>query len=410
MRGVGDMLARMFCFLRGYVCVIVKSNFIERFINICIRRNIYLWDIRHKSADEANMKMSIKAFLKIRPIAKKTHSVVKIRKKCGLPILLHRYKKRYFLLWGFVFAICFLFIMSQFVWSIEIVGNDRVSDERILQVLEQMGFRKGCYKRKFDARDLKNGALLELDELSWIWVDVRGSKATVSVNEKKQAPIIIDKNTPCDIIAMRSGVIKDMTIKEGQSSVQIGQTVMEGQLLISGVMKSERADARYTHAAGAVYARTWYESSGVYPLSKQIRTPSGKKTSRHSLYVGNMKLDFFTKKEIPHENYDTENKRHDLVIFGVYTGISWETACYNEVTVTYEPLSAEQSAENARAELESKIVPDTNDALLQSSDINYVAVDENNIRVTLTQEYVEQIGYEKKIDMFLSSDEEKKAN
>lgn len=44
------MLTRILCFLRGYVQVIVKSHFIERFINICIRRDIYLWDIRAGAA------------------------------------------------------------------------------------------------------------------------------------------------------------------------------------------------------------------------------------------------------------------------------------------------------------------------------------------------------------------------
>ena len=68
-----------------YVCVLVKSRFIERFINICIGRNIYLWDIRYKNECEANMKMSMSSFHKVRSIAKKTHSSVRIQKKKGLP-------------------------------------------------------------------------------------------------------------------------------------------------------------------------------------------------------------------------------------------------------------------------------------------------------------------------------------
>ena len=139
------MLVKIFCFLRGYVCVRVKSRFIERFINICIGKNIYLWDIRYKNESEADMKMSIRSFHRVRHIAKKTHSSVRIQAKKGLPIIFHRYKKRYFFMFGFILALCFIFIMSQFIWSIEVVGNENVASEEILQALEELGLKKGRY-------------------------------------------------------------------------------------------------------------------------------------------------------------------------------------------------------------------------------------------------------------------------
>lgn len=56
---------------------------------------------------------------------------------------------------------------------------------------------------------------------------------------------------------------------------------MEGELLISGVVTSdlvpELTPPRYTHAVGEVYARTWYEQSAQYPLTKEIRTPTRQK-------------------------------------------------------------------------------------------------------------------------------------
>ncbi len=399
------MLAKIFCFLRGYVCVLVKSRFIERFINICIGRNIYLWDIRYKNECEANMKMSISSFHKVRSIAKKTHSSVRIQSKKGLPMIFHRYKKRYFFMFGFILALCFVFVMSQFIWSIEVVGNENVPSGEILQALEELGFKKGRYNKAFDARDLKNNALLKLDGLSWLWVDIKGSKATVTVNEKKQAPEVIPKNIPCDIVAIRSGVIKDMTIKEGQSRAAIGQTVMEGELLISGIVQSERTEPRYTHASGEVIARTWYESSGIYPLSREVRSPTGRQKKHHILCIGNTEIKFFLSGGNAYGNYDTIEKRYDLVIFGYYTGLSWKSIIYNEVDVTYESLLPEQVIENAKTELEAKIMPVSGEkAALVASDLSYIPYDEENIKVTLTVEYSEPIGYEKTIETIFDSD------
>ena len=407
------MLTRILYFLRGYVEVIVRSHFIERFINICIHRNIYLWDIHRTDSQRADMKMSIRSFKKIRPIAKKTHSRVHISGKYGMPVLMRKYKRRYFFAGGLAAAVCFIFIMSQFIWSIEVVGNKNVPEERILQVLGELGLKKGRFAKGFDARDLKNNALMQLDGLNWLWVDIRGSKAIVSVSEKKKAPEIIDSKTPCDIVAAKSGVIKSYIAKEGQSNIELGQTVMEGELLISGVMKSERTVPRYTHASGEVYARTWYEQSGVYPLSKQIRTPTGKASKRNSLRLFGININFFVNSGNPYANCDIIKENHDFVLFGRYMGISWDSITYREVDVSYEPLDAQQVVQNVRAELEEKILPEVSEgAVYVTGDIGYSAVDEENIRVSLVAEYIEQIGTEKKIETILSpdmGDETKKA-
>ena len=402
------MLTRILCFLRGYVQVIVKSHFIERFINICIRRDIYLWDIRRRSASEADMKMSMRSFHKLRPIAKKTRSRVYIERKYGLPMVLHRYKKRYFFVGGLIAAVCFVIVMSQFVWSIEVVGNEVVSTQEILQVLDGLGVHKGAFRGSIDARDLKNNALLELDQLSWIWVDIKGSRAIVSVNEKKAAPQILDKDTPCDIVAAKSGVIKSFNAKAGKSAVEVGQTVMEGELLISGVVTSdlvpELTPPRYTHAVGEVYARTWYEQSAQYPLTKEIRTPTGKKTNRHSLLAFGGALPFYWNANSPYETCDTVETTHDLVLFGHYTGLSWKTRTYTEVTLSYEPLTPQQVLELAGPQLEAELVEQAGEgAVVAARDIRYKSVDETNILVTLTMEFTEQIGVQKQIDTILET-------
>lgn len=402
------MLIRILYFLRGYVQVIVRSHFIERFINICIRRDIYLWDIRRRSASEADMKMSMRSFHKLRPIAKKTHSRVHIKRKYGLPMVLHRYKKRYFFFAGLALAVCFVLVMSQFVWSIEVVGNETVSTAEILQVLDGLGLHKGTFRGSVDARDLKNNALLQLDQLSWLWVDIKGSRATVSVSEKRAAPEILDQSAPCDIVASKAGVIKSFNATAGKSAVEVGQTVLEGQLLISGVVTSdimpESTPARYTHAAGEVYARTWYEQSVQRPLTKEIRTPTGRTASKHTLlaYGGALPLHFNA--DSPYENYDTVETTHDLVLFGFYTGLSWKTRTYTEVTLSYEPLTPEQAMEEAGPELEAAIASQVGEgAVVAASDLRYTPIDESNILVTLTMEYTEQIGMTKPIDTILQT-------
>ncbi len=107
----------------------------------------------------------------------------------------------------------------------------------------------------------------------------------------------------------------------------------------------ETTPARYTHAAGEVYARTWYEQSVQRPLTKEIRTPTGRTASKHTLLAFGGALPLHFNADSPYENYDTVETTHDLVLFGYYTGLSWKTRTYTEVTLSYEPLTPEQAME-----------------------------------------------------------------
>ena len=56
----------------------------------------------------------------------------------------------------------------------------------------------------------------------------------------------------------------------------------------------------------------------------------------------------------PYETCDTVETTHDLVLFGHYTGLSWKTRTYTEVTLSYEPLTPQQVLELAGPQLEAE--------------------------------------------------------
>ena len=53
-------LVHLWNYIRGYVIIIVTGRSIERFINICSKRQILLWDIVRADMDSASMKASIR--------------------------------------------------------------------------------------------------------------------------------------------------------------------------------------------------------------------------------------------------------------------------------------------------------------------------------------------------------------
>ncbi|MGB4648964.1 MAG: sporulation protein YqfD, partial [Acetivibrionales bacterium] len=116
------MLFRLWNYARGYVIIIVEGFFIEKFINICARRRILLWNVRIQKEHRVTARMSISGFRLIRPVARKTGCRVRLLKKTGLPFVFNKYRRRKAFFAGAVLFFILLNVLASFIWSIEISG------------------------------------------------------------------------------------------------------------------------------------------------------------------------------------------------------------------------------------------------------------------------------------------------
>ena len=107
--------------LTGYVNITVEGFFVERFINSCFANEIFLWNLEREKTTYLKARVGVKEFKKIKKIARNTKCKVKIKDKRGLPILLHKYKKRKTFAIFLVFLMAFTIFITRFIWNIEVV-------------------------------------------------------------------------------------------------------------------------------------------------------------------------------------------------------------------------------------------------------------------------------------------------
>lgn len=155
-------------YIFGYVNISVEGYFIERFINICISKNILLWNLKRKKSSFLYANIGMKEFKKIKEIAKTTKCRVKIEKKKGLPFILHRYKKRKLFFASLITIIILIFGISNFIWNIEVTGNDTISSEEIMSQINESGLHIGMLKQKIDTKEIINTIRLQRDDIAWI--------------------------------------------------------------------------------------------------------------------------------------------------------------------------------------------------------------------------------------------------
>ena len=92
-----------------------------------------------------------------------------------------------------------------------IEGNERLSKEELLSACREMGLYPGVRKRSVDTQAVTNGLLEDFADISWVSVGIHGTDATIRLAETIEGVEIIDKETPCDIVASTDGVILQIT-------------------------------------------------------------------------------------------------------------------------------------------------------------------------------------------------------
>lgn len=173
----------------------------------------------------------------------------------GVGGMLFNNKWRMGALLALILALLFAVCVSDFVWDIRIVGNENKTVIEIEDELNSAGLKIGSRWSKLSLAKLERQVLDNSDEIAWININKKGTVAYVTLKEKTQ---IINENIAegySNIVSTIDCVIEEITVESGVAAVKAGDTVKAGQLLISGIVKTE-SGITFCHAAGNVIGRT----------------------------------------------------------------------------------------------------------------------------------------------------------
>lgn len=242
-------------FIKGFLEIKVYDGFTERFINLCSREKIHLWDVTYTN-DCLTGKIGCEDFIRLKDIRKKSGTKIKITGKKGLLFYLRRHKNRKFLPLSLTLSLIMMIFMNCFVWSVEVTGSKLFNTEQILNITEKYGLKIGTFTPFFDQSEVSREAIGDFDgNISWIAVNIKGSKATVEVRDFEKDEDELQDTSPCNYIADFDGTIIDADIYSGEQKIFPGSAVKKGTLLISGVTENEDGSINYINSDGVFTAQ-----------------------------------------------------------------------------------------------------------------------------------------------------------
>jgi len=272
--------------LRGTVTFIIKGSFPERLVSFCQKSGFPIWNIKREN-DGISADTYASKYKNLRHKAKNCGVKIRITKKRGMFVWMHRYRKRKGIAAGVILAAVLIIFCSSRIWRIEVKGCSEELADFVKDELSANGVSFGCSKRSIDVKELQRVIMLEDDRVAWIAVNIVGSTAIIDVSEVKAPPQKLDPDDKiANIVASNDGQIKYLEVYDGQPLVKTGQTVSKGDIIVSGIMEDQYGKKQLKYARAKVIARVNEEIRIDVPLKQNVWKKTGKSQQRWYLDTG----------------------------------------------------------------------------------------------------------------------------
>jgi len=387
-------------FARGQVRVTVCGSFPERFLNLCAQRRVVFWAVEWLDGKNLRLTLLRKDTERAKELARRADCELQIEAQEGLPTFLLRFRRRYAFLIGLFLSVAAICLLSRFILTVEVTGNESIPQAVILSQVRRLGLRPGVYGPGLDTKQIALDTQLALEELSWVGINLYGTRAQVMVREKIRPPELLGEQGVSDVRAQAGGLILRTQVLEGQAKVKPGDTVAPGDLLISGTVTMEGPQYSdippsyiYVRAEGKVWARTWRTVQAVVPLAVTVKEYTGEEKTRWALTLFDRRINFYGNGSISWEDYDKISEVHSAVLPGGQRLPAFLTC---ETLRRWQPHQTQVNTDAAQNLLEEQLYARLND--LVGEDGKVVSVDwsariaDGLLTVTGTAECEEQIG------------------
>ena len=256
-------LWQWFC---GYVCVVLHGRQLNRFLNLCSKNGIHVWRASFDVERALRIHIGLKDFYELKPYLKKTKTKLRIVSKRGFPFWCHRHPK---LKWMLV-CVCVVLVMViysfNFIWHIEISGNNRVTTAEVMEYLEKQKIDIGMKSDEVNCSNVEYLLRENFNHFGWVSVYVDHTTLCIEVKESLYDPYEFpeEETKSYDLIAEKDAVIYSVITRSGKAQIKAGAEVKKGDILVKGQCDilddaGEVKDTLYVKADATIWADTTYK-------------------------------------------------------------------------------------------------------------------------------------------------------
>lgn len=314
-------------YCRGYVSVMVEGAALERFVDFCRRSGILLWAVERIDLSCMSLCMAEGDWRWLESRYEVTQCTVTVTGRYGLRVGLTPFRMRRTLFAAAAFCLLLVFLSGQVLWQVRIEGCDRIPQREIYDQLRSLGLAPGCLLDVIDTPSIRGKLMTARNDLSYVTILLQGTTALVTVTEKDPEHMAEELPPPCDILADRAGIVEAMQVRDGEAAAQVGDTVIPGDLLVSGRMVSTQGEQWLVAADADITLRTWPTIELALHPDQYVYAETGAQDSRFSIQLGSRR---FALPHIEKKNYACYYKTMETTAVSLGEGYFFPLALIRE--------------------------------------------------------------------------------
>lgn len=377
-------------FVKGYFTVTARGRHTEKLLNMALVHRIYLWNVRRFGEDSLSFCVSRKGYAMMKDYAVKTRCTMEITAQDGVPTWWQVTKKRRVFFLSALLSAAVVLASASFLWTVDITGEVGIPHEEIRQKLASYGLKAGSVRKTVDYTAVTNRLITDFEEILWANVELEGTRLLVTLVPRTKAPELIPKDIPVNIVAKKDGFIKEITAENGEAMVREGDTVVKGQILISGLIPSPAVGTRYLHAMGEITAITWEERTAKQPCYRYDKVFTNREKIHREIWLPFLKIPLDFSKTIDFYNYDSIIKERNFLF------LTYRETVYSEYTLQKTAISVEEAVSLAQEALIQELYREGIGEFV-SKTTDYTLSEDGIVTVTVLAECVEELGVSKEI-------------
>ena len=284
----------------------IKGKNIERFIKRLISVDIELLEIKYLKYDERVVKIYKNNLEKIEEI--KTVYDVEVVEYTGFYKYKELLKKNKLIVISIVLAFTFVLYLSNTIFYIDVIHNDKNIRELIKEELSENGIRIYSLKKDYKYINKVKNKIMEKhkDKIEWLEIESSGTRYIVKVEERKINDIN-GNNEPRNLVAKKDAVILSIEASDGIIVKNKNDYVKKGDIIVSGNIDLNGEIKKIVPATGKVYGEVWYKLTIEYPLNYTERKVTGETKKIYTFKFMNLNISLYnnylvTKEKILYKN------------------------------------------------------------------------------------------------------------
>lgn len=305
-------------FFRGTATLLITGVAQEDCFNRLAEQKIPFWDLERVGELESRCTLCRRDVPRAEAAVQAAQCTAQVLEQKGLRQVFYGLWRRPVLLMGLAAVVAALLVLPNFVWTLDVQGNETVQEAEILHALEELNVKFGTWGPDINSQDIKNRILNMLPKLRWCAVNRSGGCVTVLVAEREPEAVVENEREITNVVAARTGIITQMNVMQGFKSCAVGDTVMQGQLLVSGYA-DWTTGTQAVHALAEIYALTWRQQTVATPQLALEKQYTGSESTRYTLVAGRKRINLSGNSGIPQGKCDKIVERKVLSLPGGYS-------------------------------------------------------------------------------------------